>query len=161
MKRMDSLFNKVNFSKTIVFLSCLMIVFGLTNCGRAYFLHPDIDLVGKTQGVGSILIECNGPELPTKIVGHMVTIDGQKPFFVENFSRQQVIVTTGWHTVSLATVASVLFQSHHEGQVPSADSIHEFGKKVEGSLYMIEGGAVIARYTPPTDQNQPGKLAIL
>ena len=132
-----------------------------SGCAPGYFVHPDIDLVGSTQWTGSILFECNGPEAPTKIAGHFITIDGQKKIFVDSYSRQQVIVTTGTHTLSIVTVASDQVLSRQAGEEPPSDKIHEFGKTSEASLYMIDGGAVIVRYVPPANRDEAGQISIL
>lgn len=140
----------------IFLVSCL-------GCGRAYLNQPDINLVGDNPplGTASVLFECNGPEHPDKIIGHLITVDQQEPIFVENFSRQQVSLNAGRHTVAIVTIASDRAYAYQPGQKPQAGQYYEFGKKAEATFVVIESGALIARYTPPSNSQDAGRLWIL
>lgn len=133
----------------------------LCGCGRAYYLHADIDWIGATQGAGSILVECNGPEIPTKIIGYWVTVDDQPPMYMENFSRQQITMATGRHHLSVVTIASDAPSVHQPGKIPGPKEYDEFGKKSEVSFYLIESGTLVVRYYPPTSAQDEGKLWVL
>lgn len=153
------------YAKLTRCLSLLSAIFLISflGCGRAYFHQPDIDLasVDAPLGTASVLFECNGPEHPAKIIGHLITIDQQEPIFVENFSRQQVNLNAGRHTVSIVTIASDHPYAYQPGQKPQPGQYYEYGKKTETTFLVIESGALIARYTPPSNSQEAGRLWIL
>ncbi len=145
----------------LINFSAIVMCVALTGCGRSFYMHAPIDLAHSTQGAGSVLFECFGPELPTEIIGHFISVDEREPFFVENFSQLRVMVTDGRYSFTIVSLKAAKGYQHAQGSVPQKEQVLEFGKPATGSFYMIEGGAAVVRYHTPAVENESGQLWIM
>jgi hypothetical protein len=124
-------------------------------------LEP-INLVGSALESGSVLFDWTIDQEPGKIIGYYVVIDEHKPIFFDALNnKMRVILASGRHTINVVSVVAKDGRIGPPLKTLNDDIYNRYGKPSIVSFFMLDGGAVIVRYTPPKSKDEEGQLRVL